>query len=82
MAVTINSSGVGPTSSAFVITPDDNNDLAYVTRGIYVGTAGNLAAILYDDASSISFVSVQAGSIYPFRLIRVLSTGTTAGNLV
>lgn len=67
---------------AFAITPDDNTDLAKLTRGVYVGGTGNLSVILENDTSAVSFVGVPVGSILPIRVKRVRSTGTTATNLV
>lgn len=68
--------------SAFAITPNDGADLATNTRGIYVGGTGNLAVILEDDTSVVTFMAVPVGSLLPIRVKRVNSTGTTATNLI
>lgn len=76
------SSGVmdyhSPAVSAFAITPDDANDLAVVTRGIYTGAGGSICCVLVGDTSAVTFSNVPAGAILPVRIKKVLATGTTA----
>lgn len=71
-----------PAREAFAITPHDTNELTAITRGIYVGVAGTVVAILADDSSAVTFVGCQAGSVLPICAKIVLSTGTTATNLI
>lgn len=71
-----------PARNAFAITPSDSADLAFLTRGIYVGGAGNLSVILADDTDPVSFVGVLAGTLLALRAKRVRATGTTATSLV
>ena len=71
-----------PADHAFAITPTDGVDLSFVTRGLYVGTAGNVAVILKGDSSAVTFVGVPAGSVIPLRVSRVNSTNTTASDIV
>lgn len=64
------------------VTPADGSDLAGgQPRGIYVGGAGNVAV---HDAGrlAVTFVAVPAGSFLSISPLRVLSTGTTATNIV
>jgi len=72
-------------SSSYVyaaITPSDTTDFTQgVTRGIYVGGAGNIVCVM-EDGSSVSFAGVLAGVWYPIRCKRINSTSTTATNLV
>lgn len=70
-----------PPTSAAELPPSDSTDLPYVTRGIYVGTAGNLK-VRMQDGSLVTFNNVVAGQIYPLRIDRVLATGTTAAGIV
>lgn len=65
-----------PSDDGFYITPDDDTDLAYVTRGIYIGTSGNLA-VMRKSGNTIIYPNLAAGVIHPIRCIRVLATGTT-----
>jgi len=63
------------------ITPSDANDLAAITRGIYVGTGGDLA--VHDtEGTAVTFVGLAAGMVHPLRVRRVLNTGTTADDIV
>lgn len=67
-----------PATKAFAITPDDNNDLPYVTRAIYTGKGGTMVCILAGDTADTVFTDLQPGSILPVRVKRVKETGTTA----
>lgn len=66
------------------ITPSDTVDIP-VTDGpvlaVYVGTAGNIAAV-QSDGTVVTFVGAQAGDVLPITCKRVNSTNTTASNLV
>lgn len=70
-----------PATRAFAVTPDDGNDLSFVTRALYVGTTGNVAVVTAGD-DTVTFSSVPAGAVLPVRAKRIRSTGTTAGNIV
>lgn len=69
-------------SRAVAVTPHDTNDLANVARALWVGGAGNVAVLLSEDSSAVTFVGVAAGTLLPLRAKRVLSTGTTATSIV
>ena len=69
-----------PVSDGFAITPHDSTNFSRATRGIYVGTAGNIVVVF--SSGAVTFSNVPAGSILPVRAIRVNSTNTTASNLV
>lgn len=71
-----------PGTHAFAIVPSDSADLPMVTRGVYVGQAGDLSAILNDDDAPVTFAGLLTGVLYLLRLRRVLATGTTSGALV
>lgn len=61
------------------VTPHDTNENRY--RALQVVTAGNLVVtplIGNAPASNITYTSVPAGTIIPFEVCKVLSTGTTA----
>jgi hypothetical protein len=66
-----------PASSAFAVTPDNDNDMASYTRGIYVGGAGNLKVDMAD-GTTVTFTAIAVGVIHPIRARRVYATGTTA----
>ena len=71
----------GPALDAFAITPDDNSDLSEVTRALYVGATGDIALVT-KAGSTLTFTGLATGSLLPVRVQRVLSTGTTASNIV
>lgn len=75
------SNWVAPFSDGFAITPHDTNELANVTRAIYVGGAGNIALTTVN-GDSITLAGLALGDWVPIRAKIVLSTGTTATNLV
>lgn len=78
----INTQGTGPSESAFSITPDDDNDLAYPTRALYVGAGGDITLLLWGDTDSVVLVNVLGGSCLPLMVKRVYATGTGASDLV
>lgn len=71
-----------PAENATAITPNDSTELSPVPRGIYVGTGGNLALLLVRDSVAVTFVNVPDGSIVPARALKVMSTNTTASDIV
>ena len=73
---------IKPPENAYAITPNDGTDLAIVTRGIYIGVAGNLEVILVGDTTSVIFVGLNAGSLLSVRAKRVKAAGTTASSLL
>lgn len=70
-----------PAAGAFAITPHNTNPLSHVTRGIFVGGAGN-AAVVMANGDAVTFTGLVAGLVYPFQLSIVKSTGTTATSIV
>lgn len=68
-----------PGHGAVAVTPSDSTVLP-VTRALYVGTTGNVAVMMADDMT-ITFSTVPVG-ILPIQVQKVLSTGTTASNII
>jgi len=64
---------------AFPITPGDTAaaNLPANTKGIYVGGAGNITAVM-QDGSTVLFTAVPVGFILPIEAARINATGTTA----
>jgi hypothetical protein len=71
----------GPAENAFAITPDNDNDLATVTRWLYVGTAGHVK-IDTANGDTVTLNSLAAGVLHPIRARRVYATGTAALTIV
>lgn len=70
-----------PARHAVAITPSDTVDLVTITRGVYVGTAGNVVAVLAG-GEVVTFTGMAAGVLYPLAVSRINATNTTASNLV
>lgn len=70
-----------PASYAAAVTPSDTVNLTNLSRGLYVGSAGNVSC-LTAGGDTVTLANVPAGSLLPVRLKRVNSTGTTASNMV
>ena len=70
-----------PSDVYFDITPSDTVDAEQVTRAVYVGGSGDVAAVR-KDGTAVVFHSVVAGTILAIRAMRVNSTGTTATDIV
>ena len=72
-----------PATNAFSITPNDSTDLAIIPRAFDVGVGGDVAVIYADDATNATHVlkNRPSGSCWPYRVKRVLVTGTTATDI-
>ena len=70
-----------PAYHAAAVTPADATDLAFLTRAIYVGGAGNLS-VLMQGGEIVTFVAVAAGTTLQVRADRVRLTGTTATSIL
>jgi hypothetical protein len=71
-----------PSGMLRAVTPDNDDDLPDgITRGLYVGVAGNIGVV---DATggSATIVGAQAGQILPLKVRRVTVTNTTATDIV
>jgi hypothetical protein len=76
-----NSAILSPLTRAVAVTPSDSVDLAFVTRELWVGTAGNLSLEMHG-GDSIVITGVPAGARLPYRVSRVNATSTTATGIV
>jgi hypothetical protein len=70
-----------PADNAAAVTPSDSTDLAYTSRALYIGGAGNIVATMAG-GGDVTFVAVPAGTILPIRVTRVKSTSTTATSII
>jgi len=72
-----------PIQGAFAITAHDTNELANVTRAIWVGTTGNIKVVFAEDttAEAVTLNAVPVG-MYSWAVRQVYATGTTASNLL
>lgn len=70
-----------PARDAAAITPSDATALPTPIRGIYVGSPGALRVRMLS-GGIVTFTGVLGGAVYPFRVVQVMATGTTAGGIV
>lgn len=74
-----------PTSQAVslslaAVTPSDSTIVG--CRALYVGGAGDVAIMANSDTVAVTLSSVPAGTILPIWCQKVMSTNTTATNIV
>lgn len=58
-----------------------NQAFGRLTRGIWVGSTGNIAVVMAS-GQAVTFTNVPDGSLLPIAANSVLQTGTTAGDVV
>ena len=65
----------------FVVTPDDTNELPYVTRELTVSPAGDVTVTLVDGTTDVLIPSAvwSAQPTHGIRARKVKSTGTAGG---
>jgi hypothetical protein len=68
--------------NAAVVTPNNDTDLAQVTRGVFVGGAGNLNVNMAGTGTEVTFTGVPAGAFLPISVARIRATSTTATNIM
>jgi hypothetical protein len=73
---------IGSLPRYFAIVPDDDDFLPNVTRGLYVGTAGDVRVLGELDTVAVTLPNLAAGIWHPMRVLRVYATGTTATDIV
>lgn len=71
----------GPIKGGYAVTPDDDNDLTRVARGVYVGTSGDLKVTTLD-GSIMTYPGLASGIVHPITAVRIHSTGTTATDIL
>ena len=74
---------IHPAKGAFdaYASKSDTVDLTIATRAFYTGSGGTIKVTTHDK-QDVTLVSVPAGTIFPMRIIRLWSTGTTATDVV
>jgi len=65
-------------AGAVAVTPHDTTFVDLV--GFYVGVTGDVT-VQCVAGTSITFTACPAGMIVPLRVVRIMSTGTTATNI-
>ena len=67
--------------NAEAVTPSDSTVFSPVLDGFHVGVAGNVAVVT-EAGSAVTLTACLAGTIYPIRVSKIKSTGTTATTIV
>jgi hypothetical protein len=71
----------GPATMIVTVTPNDDVDLSPgVSRGLFVGTAGNLR--VQDAFGNIVELNSGSAQYHPLRVCRVYASGTTADGII
>lgn len=68
-------------NSASSITPNDSNDLARATKGLYVGVTGDVKVDMAD-VGTVTLTGLAAGIVHPLSVKRIYATGTTATSIL
>jgi hypothetical protein len=67
---------------AQAVVPNDGAELPNgYTKGIFIGGAGNVSAIM-NDGSTVVFTGLVVGVVYYFSVKQINATATTATNIV
>ena len=71
-------------SGAALVTPSDDDDLPFVSRIVYSGTAGVIQIVPKDNAATMTAVpfTVVAGLQLMVQAVRILATDTTVTGIV
>ncbi|MDP3940173.1 MAG: hypothetical protein Q8R92_18820 [Deltaproteobacteria bacterium] len=62
------------------VTPSDSTVVNCIS--FYVGVAGDVAVIAQDDTAAVTLTACAAGTVYPIACNKIMSTNTTATNIV
>lgn len=76
----------GAFTNAVAVVKSDSTVLK-ATQALYVGTTGDVAVVMASRADvaalvAVTFVGVPAGTVLPISVQKVMSTNTTASNIV
>lgn len=71
-----------PARGAIAVTPSDSTVLASDVKALFIGGAGNVSVYMRGSTTSVTFAGCSAGQVLPIQVDRVLSTNTTATNIV
>tara|TARA_Y100000310_G_C20459156_1_gene704480 strand:+ start:17 stop:259 length:243 start_codon:yes stop_codon:yes gene_type:complete len=69
-----------PARFAVAVTPSDSTVLT-PTRGLYVGSGGNVTVRMVGDQATVTYTAVQTGQLLPISVDQVHSTNTTASSI-
>lgn len=67
---------------AVAVTKSDSTILPDGVRALWVGGAGDVAVIMAGDTAAVTLLAVEAGTLLPVQVSKVMSTNTTATSIV
>lgn len=74
---------LGPVRRAVALNVSSTDQvLTKATRAFYASTSANLVCRLVNDTSDTTFTALNAGTVYPFQIIKVVKSGTTVAGLL
>ncbi len=69
-----------PAGNAETIDPGIEENLSQTSRGLYIGTDGDLHCIM-EGGQEVTFIGVFGGTILPVRIVKIFSDSTASGLL-
>jgi hypothetical protein len=87
IAVDTKSSESGPAVNAFSIVTNNDLELDYITKSLWVGTGGNVNCVFATAAgnnagNAVVIANIPTGTELKVRLKKIGADGTTASNLI
>lgn len=70
-----------PYVKAVLVTPNNDVDLTFVTRALFVGVTGDVEVVTAA-GDQVTFRGIAAGTLLPMRVRRVKSDQTTADGIL
>lgn len=77
--------GDQPFAGGVALTPNDSTDVTATHRALWTGTGGTISAVvLGSDGTTRNTIAttVADASVFPFKVLRLNATGTTATGIV
>jgi hypothetical protein len=72
---------LSPASHAAAVVPNDNSDLPFASKRLWIGGAGSVSLATVG-GDTVTYASVPAGTYLLVRAARVLATGTSASAIL
>lgn len=72
----------GSATGLVAVTKSDVTEYSPPLRAVWVGGAGNIALRCPDDAAAVTVVGVPAGTLLAIEAEQVMSTNTTATDII
>ena len=72
-----------PATKLNAITKSDSTDLTSLKiRALWIGGAGDVAVIAFNDTAAVTIAGVLAGTLLPISVTKVMSANTSATSIV